>query len=327
METDNKTEKTQLRVPDYPAVSEGEWFAFAVTSAVITLVMAIGLLIWVLFDSDQSELPNRMSIAAGIVTFCGAITTFCTVAWRGLITSRQANTAIDQMAESIKQGQRVERQLQATDANNLTKMFSEAASLLADPSQAKKRAGIALLRHVGLSPAGDFAREALDLLVDYLMDGRAIHNDDTTAMTALKYADDIAKSINIVAECNAGFMKMDVDFLPENIQGIIFYDCTVKNRTINFRSEFKDCDFHNCIVNLPEQMQGINRFFDCRIIVVNVEKGSNSYFTSCDFSGCDHALNVTPVMLELCHVFDDHPPSKVVAMQLGSHLDVRDAYA
>ncbi|WHS33592.1 hypothetical protein QLQ09_19730 [Brucella sp. NM4] len=308
-------------VSDYPVYSEKEWYALAMSFGVITTVTAGFLLWWVFYGDFPDEFRDRASVAGTIVAFGGAITTFCTVAWRGLITTRQADTANQQMQEAIEQGKRFERQLQATEINNVAVLFEKAASLLSDASKSKQRAAIALLRNVGLSRTAGLGREVVDLLTDYLSEEAGERESDVTAAIALKYADEIAQSIGMVTRCNVTLSDLQLDTLPNAIAGVTYKECDITNVALKTFAYYENCLIRGCTVNLHSVFHGTNRFYECNIIAVIVD--DDAEFHDCDFSDCKVATRVTPRMMTDCYYFDDRPPIERILPQLKDGLRSR----
>lgn len=306
------------RVSDYPVYSEKEWYALAISFGVITTVIAGFLLCWVFYGDYPGEFRDRVSVAGTIVAFGGAITTFCTVAWRGLITTRQADTANTQMQEAIEQGQRVERQLQATEINNVAVLFEKAASLLSDASKSKQRAAIALLRNVGLSRTGGLGREVVDLLKEYISEGTGQRDGDVTAAIALKYADEIAQSIGFITQCDVTFLNLQLDTLPQAILGVTYKNCDIRNSELGTNLYFEDCNIQHCTVKQHSVFHGINKFYACNIIAIAVD--NDAEFDTCNFSDCKRAVGVTPRMMSSCYYIADSPPTGWVLNQLKNAL-------
>lgn len=141
---------------ELPNVSEDIWYAMSVAMVIIATSLAPFVLGWVISASDVASMKLRVDVAAPFAAFFLALVTFSTVAWRGMVTSRQA----DQQ----------KRQNDANDEANYSKLLQEAAKLLAD---AEKRsqviAGIASLEILISEPKRRFAIEAMDLLGDHLL--------------------------------------------------------------------------------------------------------------------------------------------------------------
>ncbi|MDX4074807.1 right-handed parallel beta-helix repeat-containing protein [Brucella sp. NBRC 113783] len=318
-------EETRGSAPTFPKIDEREWYALAIASACVTAVLAGFLLFWVFYGIFPTQVSERISIAGAIIAFGGAATTFFTVAWRGLINARQADTANAQIREAVEQGRRVDKQLVATDTNNLTSQFAQAAEMLADSSKAKQRAAIGLLRHVGLSPAGDFRQEALDLLLDYLRNDDFTPHTGRAPLTALQYADEIALSIRTKPFCRAVFDDAEITYLPKIIRGAVFKNSQIMTINVGPLSRFDNCKFYGCTVDASRNFIGRTFFHDCRIQKINVRPEDTVTFVNCDFSDCERAAGVTPEMLDECYYREGAPPVKRVYAVLGDTLWESDA--
>lgn len=229
-----------------------------------------------------------------------------------------------QTQEAIAQGKRVERQIQAAEINNLTTLFDKAASLLSDASNEKKRAGIALLRHIGMSPVGSLGQEALDLLADYLKKGGTTPFNDQTSATALKYADHIAQALNVKLRFEIIFTSMEILYLPSNVFGVIYSNCSVNNQTIGRAGRYENCQFMNCVIESGSNFKGDNHFLECEIKAISLNPNSRSSFSYCDFSNCSRANHVETHMLKDCYFLRGGKPTKKVFDRIGSHLENHD---
>lgn len=140
------------RIREYPSYNENRWFSLAVAGSLITLVGAFFAAAWVFSETDPEIRARAAAALTPFGTIMIAAVTFCTVAWRGLVGSRQA----DQQR----------RQNEATDDANFAKLLQEGAKLLADEKAPNQLAGIASLNVLLTEPKGRFANEAIDVLAE-----------------------------------------------------------------------------------------------------------------------------------------------------------------
>lgn len=147
---------------DYPSITENDWYILAIVFSVFTIVAAAFALWWIFNGIYPDKIAERATIAGMIVTLGGVVTTFCTVAWRGMITTRQADVSIQQIAET-------RRQIAVTEANNIALSLQKGAEFIGDvDSQSKVSAGIAMLHSVVLSGSRNYAVAAHELIIDYI---------------------------------------------------------------------------------------------------------------------------------------------------------------
>ena len=123
-----------------------------------------------------------------------AVITFCTVVWRGLITTEQArlqriqvNGFAEQLAATRDQLGLTREQLEATRESNLADLLQRGAELLSETKKgAHVAAGIAILRSIVVAgPSGKFQVEAMDLLADYLQASHRKDHSDPLCQTAI----------------------------------------------------------------------------------------------------------------------------------------------
>lgn len=331
---DKQVVEMQNGAPEFPVVKELEWYALAVASACITAVLAAMLLLWVFFGQNH-QMSERISIAGGIVAFGSAATTFFTVAWRGLINARQADTANEQIREAIAQGGRVERQLRATDINNQALLLEKAAVLIADDKAEKKVAGISLLRHIGIEIDAPFKREAIQVLKDFLSrrytNLRASHSpnvrflhDDIDYM-ALMYLDDVVDDSTFSRVIPIRIRNGSVSKVPSRLMGVVFVDSSfvfvrVEYEKVSYRSP----TFIMSTINYSGVFTGECTFEECEVVNVGIAKDGTAAFQSCNFSGCVRiAVNSGSTFVD-CFYYTDALPSAEVLREYGDRLEARE---
>ncbi|UTV37623.1 hypothetical protein MYG64_04715 [Ensifer adhaerens] len=147
---------------DGPKIRAETWFALAIASFAITLVIATLGALWV-FGSDTDRLMVQR--AQAFTPFGAAMlaaVTFFTVAWRGVLNTAQLQHAAEQLAQA-------RRQNDAKDDENLAKLLQEGAKLVSETTkQSQVLAGIATLETLIADPKARFATHAMDLIADYI---------------------------------------------------------------------------------------------------------------------------------------------------------------
>lgn len=325
------------KVPNFPEIYEKEWFSIAVASALITTVLAGFLLFWVFYGEFPSIVTERMSIAGAIVAFCGAVTTFCTVAWRGLITTRQANAAYDQIDEAIAQGRRVEQQLAMTERQlamnekqneavaeqNLASLLEKAASLVADAQAAKQAAGLALLAHIARASMGTFRRECLAIFVDFVK-GKTISSYNSNEAVALRYIDNISKKYDMHAGCLITITRKNIHF--ESISSITYRDVEFKGRKWAGRklAYFESCKIYSSEIDIGCEFDDGNELHNCTIIGLKafLENREITLY-GCDLSRCTYIDDkIFPTFVD-CYYYDDAFPEESIIERYKTMLQIR----
>jgi hypothetical protein len=138
-------------VRETPRTDEGFWFALCITFGVAGLAAVVAAAFFVLSATGQpEEAVQRAQMVSPFLVAIGAIVTFCTIAWRGAITTRQVNSDAEQgLAQLLEKG--IERLKPRTDLDS--------TSLAA-----------AMLETVALAPNSKYAEFALERLAFGLMD-------------------------------------------------------------------------------------------------------------------------------------------------------------
>ncbi|MDX0566421.1 hypothetical protein GOD83_21025 [Sinorhizobium medicae] len=147
----SKEQLGQKDTSDWPSITENQWYALAITSAIFTAIAIFAAFLWIFvdgFDGDP-DLKKAQALAPfGVALF--AVVTFCTASWRGSINSRQANQS---------------------ESEGRAKLLQEGAKLLSEHEKASHvSAGVATL---GVLIAGNdrtYAFQSMNLLADFIED-------------------------------------------------------------------------------------------------------------------------------------------------------------
>lgn len=152
---------TEKPIRELPKITEDDWYAIAVSLVIIGLVSLSFVGSWVLSAENISLMKQRIDIAAPFSTAFLALVTFSTVAWRGLVGTRQAD---QQKAQN-----------DANDDANYAKLLQEGAKLLGDANKHQDQlAGLATLEVVINEPKRRFSRQALNVVANFYA---SIHHD------------------------------------------------------------------------------------------------------------------------------------------------------
>jgi membrane protein implicated in regulation of membrane protease activity len=273
---------------NWPSLTEKDWYVLAICLAIGAIIAALFAAMWVFGAASVTDVKQRVDVLTPFGAIYLALMTFCTVAWRGMVTSRQA----DQQ----------KRQNDANDEANYSKLLQEAAKLIAEKEKIPQVvAGISTLEILLTEPQQRYGLEAMDLLADLLMDtyGYApLNSVNRATLRALKTGErnGLRSRIDgkferpIATDSNrhrwttipglrslsfvGGTMTRDVhETSLKNIRSL--KKVRLQNCEIYDWLSFSNCEFHHCrIREIDELHLESNRFYNC------------------DFSGCKININV-----------------------------------
>lgn len=268
------------------------WQALAIAAAIITPIACLFFLPWILQAGDDEAMLRRVQMAGAGAAIGATLVTFCTVVWRGLISTQQARLQrlqIDKLSDQIA----------ATERNNLASLLQKGAELIAEHEKpAKVAAGIASLRAVGEGAEDKFAVQAMDILADYLV-GRAeeIFDNKTLAIAAVD-------ALRLIGQ-QTGRLSTRVLNLTYDGQVEHFHLVTGVREVAYRRGDFYGVEltpesrgktfvrFEMCTIQESEIDLGLGRFEgvafrDCVITTFNaLRRRQHVHFHDCDFSKCN----------------------------------------
>jgi uncharacterized protein YjbI with pentapeptide repeats len=270
---------------EYPTINEKEWYALSIASAIATVVVSFFVLYWVLYGGYPEIRTERISIAGAIVTFWVAVTTFCSVAWRGLISTRQI--------------EETRRQIAIAEENNVAETLQKGAELISETSMAKAAAGIASLHSVMLANNVRLATAAQSLLLDYVVQHGKIGHGQQNITRAAQALTSAHLSKKLMLNQSAYFEKDDVvgdnddnyttDWIViYGISSVSYHGGNVNSQEIFQGNEvnFTGVVFNNCTFkNLSGVIFRRCKFYGCKIEKVHTSLLESNHFWQCDFSG------------------------------------------
>ncbi|TPN86396.1 hypothetical protein FJ987_09530 [Mesorhizobium sp. CU2] len=292
------------------------WRALAIAAAVITPIACLFFLPWILQADGDDAMLRRVQMAGAAAAIGATLVTFCTVVWRGLISTQQARLQrlqIDKLSDQIA----------ATERNNLASLLQKGAELIAEHEKpAKVAAGIASLRAVGEGADDKFAIQAMDILADYLV-GREeeIFGNQTLAIAAinalaliwqqtgrlsnrvlnLSYEGLVEHFHLVVGVKEVAYREGDffgVELVAPEVKGktfVRFEQCTLEESAVDLRlGRFEQVAFRDCVV----------AGFNAR------GRRQHVHFHDCDFSKCEvQNAEVFPDLRQYgCYYLDKWPP-------------------
>ncbi|MDA5631098.1 MULTISPECIES: hypothetical protein [Agrobacterium] len=275
---------------EWSTVSENNWFSLAVASVVVGLVLFVFVATWVLTPNDLAVAKQRIDIVVPFATVYLALVTFSTIAWRGLVSARQAD---QQKAQN-----------DANDDANYAKLLQEGAKLLGDHSKPHDQlAGLASLEVVINEPKRRFSPQALDVAANFYS---SIHNE-MTEEAARHYSSNAVISFAraVIERASASGMKSSIrtkfssptkQFRWVGVSGFLhqFYVGGIITRSAlaiieKDRFSVQDAGVHGIEVPHNKGLFDTCLFKFCKVrtvdeFMVTVDKHR---FERCDFSGCE----------------------------------------
>ncbi|MGO8323700.1 hypothetical protein ACC811_02315 [Rhizobium ruizarguesonis] len=284
--------KDETAVPDAPQIKADTWFALAIAAFVITLVIFISVAIWI-FTGDPRQIQP---LAQAFTPFGGAliaVVTFFTIAWRGVLNTKQLEYQAAQIGHQAEQLSQTRRQNDAKDDENLAKLLMDGTKLLGDPKESHVLAGVAALQAVVTSPRGAFASQAMDILVDLV---EATYNDSAKN----KVFGAAREAVNLGAKTGRMSTRtLLLTYDPKDkpwvqaINGVtmlIYQNATIEDMEYAQFSDFRAVRFENCVME-GVKVDGNHRSFkgcdmqSCKIMTMTSTFLIRNQFDGCDFSG------------------------------------------
>ncbi|MDQ0421123.1 hypothetical protein J2045_002150 [Peteryoungia aggregata LMG 23059] len=277
-------------VGDRPQITENQWYVLAISTAIFTAVAIVSAFLHIFadgFDGDGDVKLAQALAPFGVALF--AMVTFCTVAWRGSINTRQADQS---------------------ESEGRAKLLQEGAKLLAEGEKpAHVSAGIVTLGVLVVGPDEDYAWQAMNLLADFVEDNmqRNHSNRHRPKLSGVMRAGE-EKGINtgrdIYFDCTSqeyeqgpyddddevfwsyipgfssvryrgGIFGYDVHYNLEDLSDVKFHRVEIRRWAISVDDRFHLCSFAGCEIISVSSLIALNRAQDYAYS-----------FERCDFSDC-----------------------------------------
>ncbi len=285
----------RLRSPDL-------WFKAAVAAAALTFFAVIIAILSILFGSSEANMATRADIVYKFALIGAGFITFLTVGWRGILATKQVEAQREQLDGLSKQIAATERQIAATEENNLAKLLQDGAKLIAEIEKtAHVEAGIATLVAVSLAPGPMFARQALNLLADFVQDHYRKPGSRKHVLAAISGLRDA----NFI-EGRSSDRWLELSFEPNGmpveheivlgVAHVTYVGGQITAMTLDEagpKYAFKNVSLDIGTVYL-DGSRGASaekcRFYRCRIRTAARHTLASSEFSHCDFSGCRFLL-------------------------------------
>lgn len=272
------------KISEFPSVSEGKWESLSVSSAIFTFVCFSAVAVWILEGGIEQGDVWKIQIFTpfGVALFAGV--TYCTVNWRGKITTRQADLAASQ--------------LRLSERESKAKLLQEGAKLLGElgkPSHVS--AGISTLAILILSDDEEFAVQAMNLVADLVQREMASSDDHVhreEAFLALKKGQEIGRQSDreIRFDANSSETRWKILYGVKNVLyvGGCFLGLNGKVDVIPYDMHFSGVKFDICENMIFGGLLSRCQFNECSISEVqnfwsSTEPEMEHEFNDCDFSG------------------------------------------
>ncbi len=280
------------RVPDGPQIKAETWFSLALAASIIALCIFVGVAAWV-FNSDVTHMTQRAQAFTPFGAALIAVVTFCTIAWRGVLNTKQLEYQAEQIAHQAEQLAQTRRQNDAKDDENLAKLLMDGTKLLGETRQSHVLAGVAALQAVVVSPKGAFASQAMDILVDLIEETFDLP-EKAKMLDAAKHAVNLGGATGRRSTRN---LKLHYDGPDKTYSfGIVgVRSLSYKNAEIDGTQfprilevgmyRFEDCNIEDVRVDQKLQRFKGCHFFGCQIKLMSGRFLTSNTFEDCDFSG------------------------------------------
>jgi len=286
----------EVGAPNGPAIKAETWFAAAVASIIITIIIGGAAALWVFSAHEPALMVQRAQAFTPFGAALLAIVTFCTIAWRGVLNTTQLQHTADQLAQS-------RRQNDAKDEENLARLLMEGTKLLGDDKESHILAGIAALQAVVTSPKETYAPHAMDILADLV---------EATYNSPLKQK--VFGACRDALERGADQGRQSSRYLKISFEGDEPQDTVAINgvRILEYqnarideyeygrfrepkRVRFRKCELEYCEVTPQGSRMFDNcRFFNCDISAMSFTFIKRNDFERCDFSGAKYTGGPPP---------------------------------
>lgn len=280
--------------------SAENWKAGAIAFAIGTPIVCAFFAKWVYSAQSDLVMLQRFQIVGGVAAFGVALITFCSVIWRGIISTQQAKLQRLQI-------DKLSAQIAATEISNLAALLQKGAELIAEIDKPPRvAAGIASLRAVSEGPDDQFGVQAMDIIADYIQQrhGNAFSDEvGKAAINALSLAHRKTKRLanrtlyfNFDHEPNhPDYNEPDEEVRFELVTGVFkayysggYFDgieltpAEVGTSTFQFHGvrllegyvDFFCADMTKCLIR------------DAAIVRFDPRRLYNNKLVKCDFSGC-----------------------------------------
>ncbi|MGN6144742.1 MAG: hypothetical protein ACTHOP_14250 [Mesorhizobium sp.] len=278
--------------------SEPFWLSTAFIAGLCVIFATLVAVLIALFSLRGQPLTERVDVIYKLALIGVGIVTFCTVVWRGLITTRQADAQLHATILQREQIDKLALQIAATEENTLADLLQRGAQLIAESAKkAHMAAGVAILQSVAEAPNAKFAIQAMNLLADFVQDNYKLGISDVIAegaISSLKAGAFLERNSTRVLKFDARPIKATsndgtwriisgvkaVRYLGGAIDYVESSELSRKTRYF-----FTETRIENSNLNLKKSTFNKCVFDSCEILVATGLSIKRNTFEDCDFSG------------------------------------------
>lgn len=276
--------------------NENMWFKAAVGTAVLVFAtVIIGTLVSLAASANAEHRGQLIDVVYKLGLIGAGLITFCTIAWRGLIATQQAEMQrlqIDKLAQQIA----------ATEENNLATLLQKGAELIDEQKPGHVSAGLATLHAIVTATNPKFAVEAMNLVADYIQNNHSsshdgVHFESATAVLAAGAAIGRRSDRRLVFTAELKDGNEHQFWRPvEGVQNVYYYDGLAgphfRDMRTNENWEFVRVTWKYFGGEIDKRFDRC-KFEGCNIYKINVYSWNRNSFFNCNFSGAKIGGNTT----------------------------------
>lgn len=302
---------------------EDVWLAVVIVLAVLFVLGLVFGLVPLFFGPGDSR--DRMEIYYKSALIGGALVTFATVMWRGLIASRQADQQREQLGK-------IQTQIKQSEEDNLANLLQTGADMVSEADKdATVAAGIATLTSVAKGANESFAIAAMDVLAFYVesisQEGHLQPNTSAAIDALASTFRETGRSSNRSIVCPGNKATGEVFWMPIIGASAVLYiggqlvEKELTRTNLARRVDFVEVELNNCTKIVVSDNYNQCNFVSCAIDGFFGEKAIGNEYHGCNFSGTVFEDDIPPnVHGGLNYYFLDDPP----VIQIGDDPNHRE---
>lgn len=283
-ETDSKKD-----VPEGPTDNDRFWLTAALVTFVFAVVAFGFAAVWTFSEEGQAAVFRSQAFAPFGVAL-GAVVTFFTVVWRGILTTKQLDLQAAQLKQQVDQLNQVIRQNDAKEDETLVKLLQDGAKLIAEEKDAQIMAGVTSLDAlISNDQKRLYSVQAMDILAGFYAQNYKHGDTARNARRALMRAADASVRSTVVGRFSAAGDRHEWPavrgFAFQTYEGGIIRN-NVYEEIAGEAHSFKKVTFQRC-ERLDDVGYSDCEFIGCSFRAIDPDYLSINRFEKCDFSGCE----------------------------------------
>lgn len=318
--------------------SEPFWLAAAFVSGVLVVATTSIAALIALFTLSGSLLSERVDVIYKLALIGVGAVTFCTVVWRGLISTRQADAQLRATSLQREQIDKLALQIAATEETTLADLLQQGAELIGESSKKPHvAAGIAILQSVLEAPNRKFASQAMNLLADFVQDNYTYGTPDNligAAIAALGQGATLdryssrrlsfdARSLS-VEQSREDEWKMISGVAAVRYLGGVWEGSERSALNAKTKFSFIEVRIESADIDVRKHMFRGCHFERCEIRGISAVVAKRNQFESCDFSGAEiqTGSGFPDLRDQGNHYFAENPPQGRIRTHWSTVLNV-----